>query len=161
MLHISKRIELATTLNITARHGASSYQVTNYGLAGLVETHTDAWGSESGVELPYDRRWMVSSGDVIATLMGWLSDVPEGGGGTAFAYPEYEGLIKPTKGSAAFWIDLNAAHVRDERLLHGGCPVRKGSKWILNKWIYSFNQWRNWPCGLGEKDDLKPVVGVS
>lgn len=25
---------------------------------------------------------------------------------------------------------------------HVGCPVLKGSKWILNKWIYSFDQFK-------------------
>ena len=38
MLKISKKIELATNFNVTTRHGASSYQTTNYGLAGKYET---------------------------------------------------------------------------------------------------------------------------
>ena len=33
---ISKRIELATYLNVTVRYGASLYQTTNYGLSGMV-----------------------------------------------------------------------------------------------------------------------------
>ena len=37
MLGISKKIELATNFNVTTRHGASSYQTTNYGLAGKYE----------------------------------------------------------------------------------------------------------------------------
>ena len=31
-------------------------------------------------------------------------------------------------------------------LTHGGCPVVMGSKWILNKWIQSYNQWDTLPC---------------
>ena len=38
MLKMSKKIELATNFNVTTRHGASSYQTTNYGLAGKYET---------------------------------------------------------------------------------------------------------------------------
>ena len=38
MLKISKKIELATNFNVTTRHGASSYQTTNYGLAGKYES---------------------------------------------------------------------------------------------------------------------------
>ena len=38
MHRISKKIELATNFNVTTRHGASSYQTTNYGLAGKYET---------------------------------------------------------------------------------------------------------------------------
>ena len=31
---------------------------------------------------------------------------------------------------------------------HGGCPVLAGSKWITNKWIRQFGQYRNFPCAL-------------
>ena len=78
-------------MNITSRSGASNYQTTNYGLAGLVETHFDAWGYESGVELVFGRRKLVNTGDYIATFMGWLGKVPLGGG-TGFDFPDYEGL---------------------------------------------------------------------
>ena len=37
MHRISKRIELATKLNITTRFGSTDYQTTSYGLAGMVE----------------------------------------------------------------------------------------------------------------------------
>ena len=46
MLSVSKRIELVTQFNITKRNAGSMYQTTNYGLAGLVEPHNDAWGYE-------------------------------------------------------------------------------------------------------------------
>merc|ERR1719245_1295380 len=84
-------------------------------------------------------------GDYIATFMAWLKDVPAGGA-TGFTYPEYEDVIEPVKGAAAFWTDLTSGNRKDMRASHAGCPTLAGAKWILNKWINSFDQWNLWPC---------------
>ena len=47
----------------------------------------------------------------------------------------------PVKGAASFWYDLTSEGYRDTTTQHGGCPVLKGSKWILNKWMYSFDNY--------------------
>lgn len=96
---------------------------------------------------------------MIATVMGWLDDV-KAGGGTAFMYPNREMLIQPTKGSAAFWFNLEANGSIEPESAHGGCPVLMGSKWILNKWIYSFEQWKKFPCLLKEKSHIPAFEGV-
>lgn len=160
MATASQRIEKAINMNVTSRWGSSLYQTTNYGLSGLVETHMDPWGYETGTKVPIDRMDLVSSGDYIATFMVWIERVPAGGT-TGFIGQGYESVIKPTVGSAAFWINLNAAHDEDIRTMHGGCPVLKGSKWIVNKWINTFDQWRLWPCGLDKYDLLEPFRGMS
>merc|ERR1711894_687344 len=123
------------------------YQTTNYGLSGMVERHMDPWGYESGKALPRDRYELVLTGDYIATFMGWFQETVAGGG-TAFDSKNYEGLVEPVAGDAAFWINLSSSHRKDLRAIHAGCPVLKGSKWILNKWIYSWDQWQKWPCGI-------------
>jgi hypothetical protein len=79
--------------------------------------------------------------------MAWLGDV-EGGGGTAFIHESTERLLMPKRGSLGFWYNLDMKGHRDRRLSHGGCPVLKGSKWIFNKWINSFDQFQKFPCGL-------------
>ena len=160
MSDVSKRIEIATQLNLTTRHGSSAYQTTNYGLGGLVETHMDPWGYEEGIRLPERRKHLAITGDYIATFMGWLQDV-QAGGGTGFPVKGYEGVLKPKKGSAAFWINLTSCHIKDSRSIHGGCPVLKGSKWIVNKWIYSWDQWKNWPCYTMAKKSIDPFIGMS
>ena len=160
MSQISKRIQLSTGLNVTSRHGASEYQVTNYGLSGMVIPHLDPWGYESGVELPEDRIELSRTGDYIATFMGWLKQ-PEAGGGTCFTETDYEVLIEPTEGSAAFWLDLSASHELEQRSKHGGCPVLKGQKWIINKWIYSWDQWRRLPCLLNSNATIPPFLGMT
>ena len=73
----------------------------------------------------------------------------------------FNGIIEATKGSAAFWIDLTSCHFKDNRALHGGCPVLKGSKWILNKWINSFDQWKYWPCYMKPYATMRPFEGMS
>ena len=160
MNEISRRIEIATQLNLTTRHGSSKYQTTNYGLGGLVHLHTDPVGYEQGAKLPEERKELVTTGDYIATFMGWLDDVPLGGG-TGFPAKGYEGVLKPIKGSAAFWINLLSCHLKDYRSQHGGCPVLKGTKWIVNKWIYSWDQWKGWPCYMEISRSINPFTGIT
>ena len=76
---------------------------------------------------------------------------------TFFHYREM--LVEPERGSMAFWIDLT----RDQGLIrdttHGGCPILMGQKWILNKWIYNFEQWKNYPCDIKEDQQYGPFTG--
>ena len=60
----------------------------------------------------------------------------------------YEGTIMPEKGAAAFWYDLVSNGYREKTSQHGGCPVLKGSKWILNKWMYYYDNFAKFPCNI-------------
>ena len=95
---------------------------------------------------------------MFGTVMGWIEDAPLGGA-TAFIKPSYEVTVWPTKGSAAFWFSLDRKGHRDQKTAHGGCPVLKGSKWILNKWIYYFDQEKKFPCSLNPYEFVKPFSG--
>ena len=75
LLRISRRMEHATLRNITSRWGATCYQVTNYGLSGMVECHIDPCGYKSGVPIKQDNYPLISSGDYIATFLGWTNIV--------------------------------------------------------------------------------------
>ena len=85
----------------------------------------------------------------------------EAGGATAFPTANFEGLLEPRKGSAAFWFNQFSSHYRDTRAAHGGCPVLKGDKWILNKWINSWDQWQKLPCHLEPNIELSPFEGIT
>lgn len=144
---LSKRIGLATQLKTTGQHSATTIQVTNYGLGGLCETHIDPHGIMEVTEIPDERRYLHKTGDMVGTFMAWLNEV-EAGGGTAYVVPGFEGVVMPKKGAAAFWYDLGSSGVRDQAATHGGCPILKGSKWILNKWMYQYDNFHKFPCYL-------------
>lgn len=150
MVTLSRKIELATKMHVLKRFSSTEFQVTNYGLSGLCEGHIDPHGYIEGKELTPDRQSLVISGDMLGTFMAWLDDV-EAGGGTAFDSPRFEQVVWPTRGSAAFWIDLRPSGIRELFSSHMGCPILKGSKWILNKWIYYFDQFQEFKCGLESK----------
>lgn len=159
LLKLSRKFERATNLNITGKHSSSRYQVTNYGLAGLCETHIDPHGYLDDIppELPHHKKHLQIDGDMIATLMGWIADEPKGGA-TAFHHPGNEVTIWPKKGSVAFWYGVTKKGNRDVYTSHGGCPVIQGSKWILNKWIYYFDQFSRHPCSLSRHDRIPPFT---
>ena len=37
----------------------------------------------------------------------------------------------------------------DSRMYHMGCPVARGNKWVMTKWIYSDSQMWTRPCVRG------------
>ena len=154
---LSQRISLATQLVTDSHTSSTEMQVTNYGLAGLCEPHIDPVGittmttkviKETHPELIY-------TGDFIATFMAWLGDT-EAGGGTAYIYPGHEGVLTPEKGAAVFWYGLKSDLIRDKSSQHAGCPVIKGTKWILNKWLYSYDNFKRFPCKLVKDQRFSP-----
>jgi prolyl 4-hydroxylase len=159
MFHLSKKLERATGLNLTRKYASTQYQTTNYGLGGLCETHIDPHGYLEGVEIPLSRKMLVRTGDMLATVMAWISKEPVGGA-TAFISPMKEITVWPTKGSAAFWYDVDKKGYRDRDTLHGGCPVLQGTKWILNKWIYYFDQWPKYSCSLDPSEKIDGFTGL-
>ena len=81
----------------------------------------------------------------MGTLMGWLTDTPAGG---ATTFWNTDQKFWPTRGAAAFWFGLFSDGYRDFGAMHTGCPVLTGSKWIVNKWMFSFNQFNKYPCDV-------------
>ena len=124
--------------------------MTNYGLGGLCEPHLDPHGIFELKDGFYgkERPELYDLGDVLGTFMAWLNNVQEGGG-TAFIGSNFS--ISAEKGSAAFWYDLKSDGFRDSLTKHGGCPVFVGSKWILNKWLYWYDNFKKFPCKIDRR----------
>ena len=80
--------------------------------------------------------------------MVYLSS-PEFGGNTIF--PQAGISIKPEIGSALYWFNAGAQNNYDSRILHLGCPVLYGNKWIANKWVKILGQYKNYPCSTTDK----------
>ncbi len=66
------------------------------------------------------------------------------GGYTAF--PRLGVKVQPKKGSAVFWHNIKRSGRSDMAMLHGGCPVLLGSKWVANKWVREVANVFHRPC---------------
>jgi prolyl 4-hydroxylase len=72
------------------------------------------------------------------TVIAYLNNVEEGGG---TGFPELDITIPPKKGDAVVFHntllnDAAATHPKiNPRSLHGGMPVIKGEKWMVNLWF--------------------------
>ena len=104
----------------------------NYGMGGLISPHVDStnWSDMYG-------------GARLITFMVYLSDVLSGG---RTVFPQLGLSVKPVKGSALFWFNIGPNMHYDSRVVHLGCPVLHGNKWIANKWIKILSQFKHYPC---------------
>ena len=87
-------------------------------------------------------------GPRIVTFMIYMTSV-ESGGFTSFVQPGIS--IRPEKGSALYWFNHGAQNNHDSNIRHLGCPVFYGNKWIANKWIKWFTNWKKYPCLINKK----------
>ncbi|CAK8671019.1 unnamed protein product [Clavelina lepadiformis] len=137
---VSRRIVDLTGLSLDS---AEMLQVANYGVGGQYEPHYDFFGKHVAID--------ENSGNRIATFLIYLSDVTNGGS-TVFLEPKVG--VRPIRGSAAFWYNLDPAGVPDRRTRHAACPVLTGVKWVANKWIHEVGQeFKGRPCQLSRYSD--------
>jgi len=139
---IRSRMEVVTGLILGPETASEFFQIANYGIGGLYQSHTDNV-IHPNIETPDP--WNIYVGDRIATLMVYLSDV-EAGGATVF--PRAGVTCWPRRGSAAFWWNLYKSGEADATTRHGACPVLHGSKWVSNKWVRQYDQMFVAQCGL-------------
>nr|XP_017020907.1 prolyl 4-hydroxylase subunit alpha-1-like isoform X2 [Drosophila kikkawai] len=118
---------------------SESYQVMNYGIGGLFETHMDSL-------LKNEDRYR-GIPDRLATVLFYLSEVPQGG---ATVFPELNLTVFPQPGSALFWYNTDKKGYQNTQTLHAGCPVIVGSKWVMSKWIDDLGQELRAPCKVSD-----------
>ena len=153
MKNISNRLKRVTTLNVASPTESSRYRASWYGLGGWTGAHSDVYGISQGKEVDERFRDMSSSGDYIMSVLIWVNNVKYGGA-TFFSSPESYDVVTPSRGSAFFWVSTKSSGENDEHQVHGGCPICKGSKFVIGKWIYNFDNWRTIPCGLHQDSDI-------
>lgn len=132
---ITDRLEAITNLNMNV---SEDLQVVNYGIGGHYEPHFDfARKTEP------DAFRELGTGNRIATILFYLSDVPAGG---ATVFPTVGASVKPVKNSAAFWYNLLPSGEGDYDTRHAACPVLVGTKWVANYWVHEIGQEMRRPC---------------
>ncbi|XP_053680395.1 prolyl 4-hydroxylase subunit alpha-1-like [Anopheles nili] len=83
------------------------------------------------------------AGDRLASMLFFLSDVEEGG---FTIFPKLRLTIRPRKGSAAFWYNLQNTGEPNVKMRYSNCPMLEDSKWTAKKIIHTRgNELRN-PC---------------
>lgn len=123
---IEKRV--ATLMNQPIENG-EGFQILNYQIGGEYKPHYDYFDPHLKGSKPHLRK----GGQRVATMVIYLNDVEEGGG---TAFPEVGLTVNARKGSAVYFEYCNSKGQVDKMSLHAGCPVIKGEKWILTKWVH-------------------------
>lgn len=122
---LTYRIKDAT--NTHNKH-AEHLQVVNYQTGGFFTPHYDACDGDSS----FCERMNGKLGPRLWTFLIYLNDDFIGG---ETLFPNIDKSVKPEKGKAVLFknVDDNGAIIR--QAFHGGNPVLSGEKWIANKWI--------------------------
>lgn len=138
---ISARISRAMNL----RPSVAPIQVMRYKLGGGIQPHLDTRVTSNDFYKTSEAETQLiqSGGDRLATMMLYLSE-PKSGGFTTF--PQLGITLPPKQGSALAWFTLKTSGRPDSRMLHMGCPVLQGTKWIANRWENWVGQMWTHPC---------------
>lgn len=121
---ISERVKQVTNTVGTQEQ----LQVVNYPKGGFFSPHYDACeGNDS-----YCTRMNGSDGPRLLTVLFYLNDDFDGG---ETVFPKINKSVKPEKGKAVIFRNVDENGVIITQALHGGEPIKSGEKWIANKWI--------------------------
>ncbi|XP_076435212.1 prolyl 4-hydroxylase subunit alpha-1-like [Babylonia areolata] len=113
--------------------------VLNYGVSGSFLPHYDVYRV-------YDNRKHVMrrSGHRMASVLVYLSDVKAGG---ATAFPYLNLTVRPETGKALLWYNTDPTGMVERDIIHAGCTVAVGAKWVASKGIWSWGNELRRPCG--------------
>ena len=144
---VEERLERFTLL---PWYNGEDMQILSYGVGEKYSAHHDVGekNTKSGAQLSAE------GGHRVATVLLYLEDTEEGGE-TAFPdsdwiEPESEyaqqkfskcaenGVaFKPKRGDGLLFFSITPEGDIDQRSMHSGCPVVKGEKWTMTKWIHA------------------------
>ncbi len=121
--------KIADTVRIPLSH-AEPFQVVYYGETEHYDYHYDTFDEE---DKDFNQVYLDCGGQRLVTALGYLRDVPKGGG-TGFNQLGIE--VQPRKGTMIFWHNvLPNTSKRDPFSKHAGLPVLEGEKYAFNLWF--------------------------
>ncbi|VVC31294.1 Hypothetical protein CINCED_3A000530 [Cinara cedri] len=124
---LNARIESFTGRNTQT---AEDYQIVNYGLCGHYMPHYDVFSKKHSLSRQFGNRLM--------TVLFYLNDVQKDG---YTVFPMLNIVSPAEKGAALVWYNMHTSDGRDhQQSLHGSCPLLKGNKWIMTRWLYEEGQ---------------------
>lgn len=134
---IERRIANWTLLPVGNQEGL---QVLRYQNTQKYDAHWDYFFHKEGT---------ANGGNRVATVLTYLNDVEEGGETTFPKIPAPGGVnegfsdcakhvlaVKPRKGDAVLFHSMNYDNTLVDKSLHAACPVIRGIKWSMPKWIH-------------------------
>lgn len=131
---------------IPRSHG-EAFNVLRYKLGQQYQQHYDYFPEDMYGKQP-------GGGNRMATVLVYLSSVEEGGE-TIFPAEGPHGLdllnngtidysrcdlgfkYRPRAGDALLFYSMTPSCELDQHSLHGGCPVVRGTKWVMTKWMWN------------------------
>jgi len=144
--NLAARIEQAMGLG---QASGGKFQITSYPVGKAYKEHTDC--TVDGV----DKR------DRMASVMIYLNTVTEEGGGET-KFPDLGIWVRPRKGRALLWNNMNPSGDCEPHSKHVASVVKRGSKYILIRWYYykSFQSLGHRPPSpsLPVRGELTPLV---
>ncbi|KAK1288913.1 hypothetical protein QJS10_CPB19g00861 [Acorus calamus] len=137
---------------IEARIAAWTFLPEENGESLQILRYEDGQKYEPHFDYFQDHRSLEISGNRVATVLMYLSDVQKGGE-TVFPYAKGDNsqlkddtwsdcskkgyAVKPKRGDAVLFFSLKPnATTTDTYSLHESCPVIEGEKWSATKWIH-------------------------
>ncbi|ALC45026.1 CG18233 [Drosophila busckii] len=113
-------------------------QVANFGIGNYFMPHFDYMDGDRVHQGEIDEL-----GDRMGSLVFYAGNVTLGG---SIVFPELQLAVTAARGSALFWYNLFDDGSKDPRTLHSVCPVVRGTRWTLTKWIHAAPQMFIKPC---------------
>ena len=123
--NISDRVREYTN---THNNFQEELQVVSYTKGGFFKPHYDPCDGDKN----FCKRMNGDNGPRLLTVLFYLNDDFEGG---ETIFPKINKVVKPQKGKAVIFRNVDNDGVIISQAVHGGEPVKNGEKWIANKWI--------------------------
>lgn len=126
---IKKLAEKISSWTFTPIENGEIFYLLRYEIGQEYKAHTDWFERTEENQYIFDR-----GGQRVATVITYLSEAE--GGETVF--PELGIEVKPSKGDALLFWNVDTNGTEDYRTLHASKPVKSGTKWALTRWIREF-----------------------